>query len=72
MTDDMKELAVDVGAEAVEAAQVGAERGCSTMLARLNPRTHVNVGDEVELVVDTHRLHFFDVDDGSGIYDDGS
>ena len=38
------------------------------MLARLNPRTKVRKGDPIELVVDTHRLHFFDPDDGSGIY----
>ncbi len=38
------------------------------MLARLNPRTQVRTGDPIELVVDTHRLHFFDPDDGSGIY----
>jgi multiple sugar transport system ATP-binding protein len=36
--------------------------------ARLSPRTQVKVGDNVELTVDTSRLHFFDPDDGSGIY----
>ena len=41
------------------------------MLARLNPRTRVQKGDQVELVVDTERLHFFDLDDGSGIYGGG-
>ena len=38
------------------------------MLARLNPRSVAAKGDPIELVVDTHRLHFFDPDDGSGIY----
>ena len=68
MTDDVKELAVDVGTEALEHVQKQAEGGHSTMLARLNPRTKVRTGDPVELVVDTHRLHFFDPENGSGIY----
>ena len=38
------------------------------MLARLNPRTHAHKGERIELVLDTQRLHFFDPDDGSGIY----
>jgi multiple sugar transport system ATP-binding protein len=37
-------------------------------VARLNPRTHVQQGEHVELVVDTTRLHFFDPRTGSGIY----
>jgi len=68
MTDDVKELAVDVGTEALEHVQKQAEGGHSTMLARLNPRTKVRTGDPVELVVDTQRLHFFDPENGSGIY----
>jgi multiple sugar transport system ATP-binding protein len=68
MTDDVKELAVDVGTEALEHVQKQAEGGHSTMLARLNPRTKVRTGDPIELVVDTHRLHFFDPETGSGIY----
>ena len=67
-TDDVKELAVDVGQEALEEIQARAGEGRSTVLARLNPRTSVRKGDPVELVVDTHRLHFFDATDGSGIY----
>jgi multiple sugar transport system ATP-binding protein len=68
LTDDVKELAVDVGTEALELAQQQAEGGRSTLLARLNPRTKFRKGDPIELVVDTHRLHFFDPADGSGIY----
>jgi multiple sugar transport system ATP-binding protein len=68
ITDDVKELAVDVGQEALEKVQQHAEGGSSTVIARLNPRTQVNKGDRIELVVDTHRLHFFDVDSGIGIY----
>jgi multiple sugar transport system ATP-binding protein len=72
VTDDVRELAVDVGAEALEKMQQHSEGGSASVIARLNPRTQVNKGDRLELVVDTHRLHFFDVDNGIGIYGDGN
>jgi multiple sugar transport system ATP-binding protein len=69
MTDDVKELAVDVGQEALQHVQQQAEHGQANVLARLNPRTTVRKGDAIELVVDTRRLHFFDPETDSGIYD---
>jgi multiple sugar transport system ATP-binding protein len=68
MTEDARELASDVGREALLRAEESAAAGRSTMVARLNPRTPATKGDAIELVVDTHRLHFFDPSDGSGIY----
>jgi multiple sugar transport system ATP-binding protein len=68
LTDDVKELAVDVGQEALQQVQEQAQGGRSEVLARLNPRTHARKGEPIELVVDTHRLHFFDPEDGAGIY----
>jgi multiple sugar transport system ATP-binding protein len=68
VTEDVKELAVDVGVEALQKVQDHAERGRTNVVARLNPRTQAQKGDTIELVVDTSRLHFFDVDDGTGIY----
>ncbi len=70
MTEHVKELAVDVGQEALERVEQEAVGGGSTVIARLNPRTAASVGDRIELVVDTRRLHFFDPDDGAGIYGD--
>jgi multiple sugar transport system ATP-binding protein len=67
--DDVRELAVDVGKEVLEKVERTAERGEASVIARLNPRTHVQKGDRIELVVDTARLHFFDPDDGSGVYE---
>jgi multiple sugar transport system ATP-binding protein len=69
MTEDVRELAEDVGQEAVEAVEHGAGAGSSNFIARLNPRTQAREKEPIELVVDAHRLHFFDPDDGSGIYD---
>jgi multiple sugar transport system ATP-binding protein len=67
-TEDTKELAGDVGAEALEAVEAAVGRGESTFLARLSPRTSAATGAPVELVVDTSRLHFFDPASGLGIY----
>ncbi|MGH9264810.1 MAG: ABC transporter ATP-binding protein [Acidimicrobiales bacterium] len=66
--DDVRELAVDVGAEILERVEQTAARGEASVIARLNPRTRAQTGDRMELVVDTTRLHFFDPDDGSAIY----
>jgi multiple sugar transport system ATP-binding protein len=68
VTEDVKELAHDVGVEALEAREHGAQAGESTFLARLNPRTGAHQDEPIELVVDVHRLHFFDPDTGLGIY----
>jgi len=68
MTEQVKELAVDVGQEALEKVEQEAAGGETTMIARLNPRTGASVGERIELVVDTRRLHFFDPSDGAAIY----
>jgi multiple sugar transport system ATP-binding protein len=65
VTEDVIELAADVD----EAIAAPTEAATANVLARLNPRTQAHPGDHIELVVDTHRLHFFDVETGAGIYD---
>jgi multiple sugar transport system ATP-binding protein len=66
VTEDVKELAADVGDAKADDLERSAGRH-ATVVARLNPRTSARMGQPIELVVDTHRLHFFDLD-GSGIY----
>ncbi len=68
LTEDVKELAHDVGQEAVQAAEMGARSGESKFIARLDPRTSARKGEPVELVIDVHRLHLFDPETGLGIY----
>jgi multiple sugar transport system ATP-binding protein len=68
MTEDVKELVQDAGVEDIPTAQRAAEGGTATVLARLNPRTHAKIGERIDLLVDTHRLHFFDPTGGLGIY----
>jgi multiple sugar transport system ATP-binding protein len=40
----------------------------STLVARINPQTTVREGEQVRLVVDTRRLHFFAPESGLAIY----
>jgi multiple sugar transport system ATP-binding protein len=70
MTEDVKELAVDVGAEAAEGLEERAREERSVFVARLNPRTQARVGQPIDLVIDTKSLHFFDPDSGAGLYDE--
>ena len=61
LTEDIKELARDVGEE----AESGEE---ATMVGRFGPRTRIREGDTAEVAVDTRALHFFDPETGAGIY----
>jgi multiple sugar transport system ATP-binding protein len=71
LTEDTKELASDVGTEALDALHEQAKKAESTFVAQLDPATTVREGDRIEMVVDTARLHFFDPETGLGIYGDG-
>jgi multiple sugar transport system ATP-binding protein len=68
VTEDTKELARDVG---VEHNRMPATRGAheSKLVARFGPETQVRRGQQIEAVVDTRMLHFFDLETGLGIYD---
>jgi multiple sugar transport system ATP-binding protein len=70
LTEDTRELAHDVGQDALHAAEASARAGQSVFLARLSPRTTAREGEPIELVVDVTRFHFFDLDTGLGIYGD--
>jgi multiple sugar transport system ATP-binding protein len=43
----------------------------SIFVARVHPRTQAREGEPLRLVVNTKRLHFFDVDTGLAIYGEG-
>jgi multiple sugar transport system ATP-binding protein len=68
LTEDTKELAHDVGAEALEDLTTRAREAKSKFVAQLDPRTQVREGDKIDLIVDTARFHFFDPETGLGIY----
>jgi multiple sugar transport system ATP-binding protein len=64
-TEMTRELAADSGAP--EGGSVLAGEG-ARVVASFNARSKVKEGDNVESVVDTRNLHFFDPDTGLGIY----
>ena len=66
LTDDTRELARDAGLVELEGDR---HEGRSTFVARLSPRTEARPRSDIELVVDTSRMHFFDPDTGSTIED---
>ena len=68
LTDDTRELARDAGAAELEHDR---HEGRSTFVARLSPRTEARERADIELVVDTSRMHFFDPDNGSSIEGSG-
>jgi multiple sugar transport system ATP-binding protein len=69
LTEDVRELAQDVGDErAVQEVAEGASSE-TVMLARVDPHSRVREGEVAEVSVDTRALHFFDPETGLGIYD---
>jgi multiple sugar transport system ATP-binding protein len=66
-TDEMRELAEDVGSDA--GAQIGVSENEAVIVGRFSPRSRLQQGDEVKAVVDTRALHFFDPATGAGIYE---
>jgi multiple sugar transport system ATP-binding protein len=46
------------------------EGNTTTIVARLNPRTSVQLGEQVPVYIDTGRLHYFAPDTGASIWED--
>ena len=66
LTDDVRELAADVGEELTNQAPH------TTMVGRFRADSAVHAGQRAEVAVETRALHFFDPDTGAGIYDTDS
>jgi multiple sugar transport system ATP-binding protein len=65
LTEDTRELARD--REETDKLEGLVEERVSTFIAKIDPRAQARLGDTVDLVVDTARLHLFDPADGSRI-----
>jgi len=70
LTEDVRELAQDVGDDRVEQQLDDGSPG-ATLVGRFGARSRVREGDSIEIAVDTRALHFFDPESGAGIYDAG-
>jgi multiple sugar transport system ATP-binding protein len=67
LTEDVRELARDVGQEST-VQPGGEEEGKAVMVGRFGPRSRVKNGDVVDVAVDTNGVHLFDIESGEGIY----
>jgi multiple sugar transport system ATP-binding protein len=63
LTDDVRELAADIGEELTNQAPH------TTLVGRFGADSAVQKGQQVEVAVDTRALHFFDPETGAGLYD---
>jgi multiple sugar transport system ATP-binding protein len=68
VTEDTKELASDTGSEMLEKLEEEASDSRTQFVARTHARSRAREGEQVDLVVDTRELHFFDPETGAGIY----
>jgi multiple sugar transport system ATP-binding protein len=70
VTEDMKELAADVGGDEIAQLERKAKEGRNEFTAVIDPRSKLRKNEDVELAIDTSRLHFFDTETSQGIYDE--
>jgi len=68
VTEEIKEIAEDVGEEALGLLEAQAGENRTTFVARLGARTEAVVGRRMEIAIDTRNLHFFDPETGEGVY----
>jgi multiple sugar transport system ATP-binding protein len=67
LTEDVRELARDVGHEStIEAPLDGAAK--TTLVGRFSPRSKIRAGDVIDVAVDTSTLHIFDLETSLGVY----
>jgi multiple sugar transport system ATP-binding protein len=67
LTEDVRELARDVGQETtIQAPAEGDTK--TTMVGRFGPRSRVRNGEVIDVAVDTNAVHLFDLETGEGIY----
>jgi multiple sugar transport system ATP-binding protein len=67
LTEDVRELARDVGQESkVQAASE--DEAKTVMVGRFGPRSRVKNGETIDVAVDTVGVHLFDLESGEGIY----
>jgi multiple sugar transport system ATP-binding protein len=69
LTEEVREVAGDVDAAALEQLESEARERRTVLIARLETQLRPRPDEELEVAVDQRRLHFFDLDTGLSIYD---
>ena len=68
LTEDVRELARDVGQETAVQTAVAEGENETVMVGRFGPRSRISNGETIDVAVETGALHFFDLETGLGIY----
>jgi multiple sugar transport system ATP-binding protein len=69
VTEDTKELVEDRGAITAEELERQARGNSSMFIARFDPLSKVHERQTIDIGVNTAALHFFDLENGAGIYE---
>jgi multiple sugar transport system ATP-binding protein len=68
LTEEVREVAVDVDAAALEQLESEALERRTEITGRFEAFGRASAGEEIEVAVDARKLHFFDLETGLGIY----
>jgi multiple sugar transport system ATP-binding protein len=68
LTEDVRELARDVGQESAVRQSAAEGENETVMVGRFGPRSRIASGQTIDVAVETGALHFFDLETGLGIY----
>jgi multiple sugar transport system ATP-binding protein len=69
LTEEVREVAGDVDAAALQRLESEAKERRTVLIARLETQRRPAIDSPIEVGVDTRRLHFFDLESGIAIYD---
>jgi multiple sugar transport system ATP-binding protein len=67
LTDEVKEVAADTDDSALYELEVERQQHTLPVLARFDAASRARTGQPVEVVVDTRKLHFFDLESGAAV-----
>jgi multiple sugar transport system ATP-binding protein len=72
VTEEVREVAVDVDAAALEQLESEALERRTLVIGRFETSERLRAGEEMEVAIDSRKLHFFDLETGLAIYGESS
>jgi multiple sugar transport system ATP-binding protein len=72
LTEEVREVAVDVDAAALEQLESEAIERRTVLIGRFETSERLRVNEEIEVALDLRKLHFFDLETGLAIYGESS